>query len=341
MGRDWAGGNWSTNVWTSRVPLPQDDVALSSAFAAVPTVTADMPRLGRSISWPASSNSVVWALTSTGNTVYGSITLKSNVTISHNQALVLRGRSSYTLTSAGKSYAGNTTLDAPGGTYTLLDNYVNTAAFTLTNGTFDLGGFNASCTVFASTGTNTRALLLGAGTWSLTGTGTANVWNVTASLALTPGTATINITATDSGVTKTFVGGGLTYGTLRHTATGSAALTITGNNTFANLDLECTTARTITFPAGGSQTVTGTFTALGAAGQLLSLRSSSTGTKWYINAATTSAQYCDVKDSTASGTGTPIDNSTGGVDSGNNIGWLFSACGSAGYSSTLLTLGVG
>jgi len=45
--------------------------------------------------------------------------------------------------------------------------------------------------------------------------------------------------------------------------------------------------------------------------------------------------------STASGTGTPIDDSTGGVDSGNNIGWLFIAGGTAGYSSTLLTLGVG
>ncbi len=45
------GGNWSASSWTTRVPLPHDDVYLGNAFAASQTVTADMPRLGRSIDW--------------------------------------------------------------------------------------------------------------------------------------------------------------------------------------------------------------------------------------------------------------------------------------------------
>jgi hypothetical protein len=98
---------------------------------------------------------------------------------------------------------------------------------------------------------------------------------------LNPGNAIIS--NTDTGATaKTFAGGGQTYGTLRHTATGTAALTITGNNTFANLDLECTTARTITLPANGTQTVTGLLTLSGASGQNLSLVSSTPGTKTTI-----------------------------------------------------------
>jgi hypothetical protein len=39
------GGNWSTaSNWTSRIPLPQDDVYLDLAFNSGKTVTCDMPR---------------------------------------------------------------------------------------------------------------------------------------------------------------------------------------------------------------------------------------------------------------------------------------------------------
>jgi len=342
-----ASFTWSTHGWTSRVPLPQDDVSIPNAFVASQTVTADMPRLGRDVSFTGCTGSPALAFSSLGKMIFGSYTLAAGMTTTGSGILTLSGRSpSHTFTSAGV-IVGSVTVTAKGGTYQLLDDFQQTdtssrRTLAVDQGTFDANGKNVTAGLFVSTSGFTRAVLLGSGTWSLIITGTQALWSVSsAGLTLTPGTAIISFDATDSGVTKTFAGVGLTYPTLRHTATGSAALTITGNNTFAALDLECTTARTVTFPASGTQTITGTFTALGAAGQLLSLRSSATPTKWYINAATTSAQYCDVKDCTATGTGTPIDNSTGGVDSGNNIGWLFVAGGTAGYSSTLLTLGVG
>lgn len=99
---------------------------------------------------------------------------------------------------------------------------------------------------------------------------------------ITPGTSVIDITA--GGSSKTFGGGGKTYNTVRYASAGSTALAITGNNTFRNLDLEDTTARTITLPAGGSQLVTGTLTLQGASGQVLSLVSSAPGTKTRITA---------------------------------------------------------
>jgi hypothetical protein len=53
---DATGGNWSdSGNWTSRVPLPQDDVDMDLSgggdYNTGVTVTADMPRLGKSISW--------------------------------------------------------------------------------------------------------------------------------------------------------------------------------------------------------------------------------------------------------------------------------------------------
>ena len=343
-----ASFTWSTHGWTSRVPLPQDDVVINNAFAASQTVTADMPRLGRSIDFTGVSGSPAVSYT-TAISFFGSFTHAAGLGSISTGGNIMKaaGRGSYSLTSAGLNgfnTSGGFYIQAPGGTYTFADSF-NTAtvatssALVVANGTL-IATADVYVGYFARLGfTGTAAMQLGSGTWNLYKPDL--VWSMNGSgLSITPGTAVIDIKDT-SATAKTFAGGSLSYGTLRHTATGSAALTITGNNTFAALDLECTTARTITFPASGTQTVTGTLTLLGAAGQLLSLRSSATPTKWYINAATTSAQYFDVKDSTASGPGTPIDDSTGGVDSGNNIGWLFVAGGPAGYSSTLLTLGVG
>jgi len=345
-----ASFTWSTHGWTSRVPLPQDDVVINNAFVAGRTVTADMPRLGRDIDMSAATGNPVWNL-STAITNFGSLALAVGMTWTGTQNVTFGGRGTHTLSTLGINYAcaDNTktvTLNGPNGSYTLGSDFVsaNPTGPVLTHnwGSFDASTFNITVSGFNSNSGNTRTLSFGSGVWTINRAGTTNSMGFAAAgLTLNPGTAIIDWVSTSAG-TKTFAGGGLTFPTLRHRPAGAGIhFTITGNNTFATLDLECTTARTITFPAGGTQTVTGTLTLLGAAGQLLSLRSSSTGTKWYINAATTSAQYCDVKDSTATGTGTPIDNSTGGVDSGNNIGWLFVAGGSAGYSSTLLTLGVG
>src|SRR3989344_2554343 len=328
-----ASFTWSTHGWTSRVPLPQDDVSIPNAFVAGQTISMDMPRLGRTLTFTC-TGSPNWSVSINGEGIYGGLTLAAGMTTtsgSTNQ-IVFRGRGSYSLTSNGVTFSNYFDLKAPGGTLTLTDNFVQA---TNRDGYIDNGALVAVAGVtwgaFTVLNSSGNTLTMGSGTWTLAGTGT--VFSIGTSTTLSAATTTIVISDT-SATAKTFAGGGKTYGTLRHTATGSADLTITGTNTHTALDLECTTATTITFPAGGTQTITGTLTLLGAAGQLLSLRSSSTGTKWYINAATTSAQYCDVKDSTATGTGTPIDNSTGGVDSGNNIGWLFSAGGSARYSST-------
>ena len=102
---------------------------------------------------------------------------------------------------------------------------------------------------------------------------------------------------------------------------------ISGSTSFNNLTKTVTTADTLTFEAGSTQTIVGTVTLAGAEGNLLSLRSSSAGTRWNftVNAGTTKTiSYVDVQDSNASGsdaTQKPI-NPTNSVNSGNTVDWF-------------------
>lgn len=269
--------SWSTAAWTSRVPLPQDDVTITGNGSGK-TITADMPRLGKGIDMSAATGGPTFSL-SQASSFFGSLAFATSMTTNSSAtALTAAGRSTYTLTSNGITVQLNLTVQAPSGTYTLQDDWTTILGRQVAAlaGTFSDGGKNITTAVFVSTGTLTRTITL-SGTTTLIATGNQTVWNVLSSATVNH-TGTITITSTDSGVTKTFAGGGKTYGTLKHISTGSAGLTITGDNTFATLDLECTTARTVTLPASGTQTITSAITLQGASGQTLSVVSSSPGT---------------------------------------------------------------
>jgi DNA-binding CsgD family transcriptional regulator len=229
-----ASFTWSTHGWTSRAPLPQDDVIISNAFVAGRTVTMDMPRMGRSISCTCTGSPILNF--SVAGSCFGDFKLATGMTTSGSQNLFLRGRGGITLTTNAVSILQALVIQCVGGTLTLADNVT-------------IGAVNATC------------------------------WNF-ASGTLAAGTTTIAIT--DTTAAHTFAGGGQTYGTVQYKPTGANNFTITGSNTFATLDLECTTARTVTLPASGTQTVTGAITLQGASGQNLSLVSSSPGTSTTI-----------------------------------------------------------
>jgi hypothetical protein len=96
---------------------------------------------------------------------------------------------------------------------------------------------------------------------------------------------------------------------------------ISGSTTFNNLTKSVTTARTLTFGAGTTQTIAGLLTLNGAAGQLLSLRSSTNGSIWNINPqGSVTANYLDVKDST--NLDADVIYPTNSTDSGNNLNWF-------------------
>lgn len=267
-----SGGNWSTNAWTTRVPLPQDDVSLSVAFSASQTVTADMPRLGRSIVWTGATGSPTWAFNSVANAIYGSVTLISGMTISGTQVLTLSGRGLYLLTSSGKTFTQAITVSNPTGTYTQADALSTNGAFTLSIGGYNDGGFSFSCLNFVCTGSNTRALTL-SGTTTVTITTTSNFWQLaTTGLTLSHTGTIVCPTSTN---TRTFVGGGATYGTLTYTVAGSTGeLDITGNNSFAQINFsDASNARSLKFTAGTTQTIRNGngFNVRGTAGKLMTI----------------------------------------------------------------------
>src|SRR3990167_4831005 len=220
-----ASFTWSTHGWTSRVPLPQDDVVISNAFSASQTITADMPRLGRSIDFTGATGTPAWSL-SNAVTMYGSLTLIIAMTFTGAFSFSFGGRSAgLTLTSNTRTFPNRVNQIAPGGTYTLQDHLTlgsgggSTAILDIRYGTFDAATFNVACDEFrCNTASATRTVNLGSGTWSLRGGGIGTWWNLgnTTGLTINPGTATIQFTWPDgSGSTKTFTGAGFSYPTVK------------------------------------------------------------------------------------------------------------------------------
>lgn len=269
-----SGGNWSTNAWTTRVPLPQDDVSLGVAFSASQTVTADMPRLGRSIDWTGATGSPTWG-GSTAVSVYGSVVLISGMTVSLTNSFNLNGRGNFTFTSAGKQFGG-ISMYAPTGTYTLndaLDLTGGNNVLSIQNGTFNANGFNISSWKFESQNATTRTINIENTLVSLTRIGAFFQFE---SPGLTLFSSGSNIVSTGaSATTRSFLGGGYTYGTLTYTVAGSTGeLDITGSNSFAQINFsDASNARSLKFTAGTTTTIRNGngFNVRGTAGKLMTI----------------------------------------------------------------------
>ena len=277
-----ANANWSwsdATKWDVRVPLPQDDVVISTAFSGSRTITWDVNRLGKSITFAGSSIGTSLGISLSNNVmILGSLTMLTGMTMSVGSTITFAGRSTYTITSAGVAMT-SITVQAVGGTYTQQDAFAHNAvtrAFSITDGTWVMNDFTMSLGTFSLAGsTRTRGISISA-TISLTGTGT--VWNANAAGATVSYASErniIDITDTSS-TSKTFAGGGYTYPTLRHIATGTAGLAINQSNTFAYLTLACSSARTITLGTNRTTTVTKFFYAVGTGATMSFTGSTST-----------------------------------------------------------------
>jgi hypothetical protein len=348
VAQTWSGnttGNWSTAAnWTSRVPLPQDNVTISGLTSG--TVTADMPRMGANLTLTGSTGGSVVFTSAITNTMYGNLTWASGVsaTSGSNTGPILSGRGgSQTINSAGMSFY-NLTMSSFGGTYTLQGNLTVTGAFTnqfsVQLGTFTANGYNVTTYGFATSANGTRAVNMGSGTWTLTGTG--NIWNSAnaGGLTLNPGTSTIVISDTSS-TAKTFIGNGLTYNNLYITGGGTGAVTITGANTFNQFSIGA--PKTVTFTHSTATTVS-RFSAVGSSGNVITINSDSSGNAATLSQASgiVSCDYLSLQDSTAIG-GAGWYAGTHSTNVSDNTGWTFGypasgvktiAPGGGNYSST-------
>ncbi len=343
-----SGGNWSTNAWTSRVPLPQDNVVINAAFAASQTVTADMPRLGANVNWTGVSGSPAFTI-GINCSIYGSFTLTSGISgnITGVFTVTLAGRGNFTFTPVGKLFNSSISISAPGGTYVLNSNVTNTSQFSVINGAFNDGGFAVQTTNFVANTSNTKSITV-SGQWTITTNTPSSGWNINSSGTTFSGASSVIIFNTGT-ASRTFAGGGFTYGTLTYTVAGSTgSLTITGANTFSTINFsDASNARTLILPASATTTITSAFNVQGTSGKLMTVSSSSAGT-----AATLSKQFgivsCDylsIQDSTATG-GAAWYAGANSTNVSGNTGWTFTvpatvvaAAGGGNWSSTSTWVG--
>ncbi|MBR0155312.1 MAG: hypothetical protein IJM22_04480, partial [Treponema sp.] len=226
---------------------------------------------------------VAGTITAGNVTADGDFTAKSTTSVS---SISISGTSTIegNVTSTGDAaftgdttLTGNTIFDATSVTFS---GNVDSDGNNLTIGT----NSNATTATFAGDVIRTSTLTL-YGNTTLSGAVTINVnnWANPSSKTITPGTSTV--TVKDS---------------------------ITGSNNFNNLT---TTGTSLSFEAGKTQTIGGTFTAAGTA-----LQSSTNGTQWNIDVASANAVVSNVtvKDSNSVNLITPTGSNS---NLGNNINW--------------------
>lgn len=323
-----SGGNWSTNAWTTRVPLPQDDVYLGNAFSASQTVTADMPRLGRSIDWTGATGSPTWA-NSVAQSMYGSLTLISGMTISGTNILTFAGRGSYSITSSGKSFTQGLTFAAPTGTYALNDALSHASSFIFNNGTFVTNGYSMSSGATTTSGSSITKVWNGSTNWTFTQVLTGILFQqysgITGDMSgvnLIVGAASAN-TRTIGPIVLT------TLGTLTYTVAGSTGeLDITGSNSFAAINFsDASNARSLKFTTGTTTTIRNGngFNVRGTSGKLMTIDTiTGAGTFTLTSPNQQASDYMNVIRSTvgASPKWYAGANSTNGTG---NTNWIFTA----------------
>ncbi len=104
-----------------------------------------------------------------------------------------------------------------------------------------------------------------------------------------------------------------------------ASAVVSGDTTFANLEMTTTSGFLYSFVSGSTQTVTNSLTLLGAAGNLLTIRSTVGGSAAFLNVqGSSSADFVDVQDNDASA-GNPITLGPNSVKRSNTPGGLAAA----------------
>jgi len=348
--RYWVGGTGnysSTGEWSTSsgggtgasVPLCHDTVVFdSNSFTAANTITLDMQRYPTlDFSGATNTPNVTYGSPTRGMFMLGGLILTATGTVTA-QPLTYIGRSTFNITSNSKTSATTVAFEAPGGAYTSTDAFVASSTWKLTAGGYTANS-DVTATTFTISGTTTRSLTMGSGIWTATSTGAA--WSAATVTGLTFSGASATIKFTNSSASsKTFAGGGLTYGTF-WVATGSTGTTtISGSNTFSVLKSDV--GRAIILTASTTQTLTTASGAQfsGSAGDLVTITStSSTNASISVASGTVSVDYVSLTDNTATG-GASFYAGANSTNGGDNPGWTFTAPPATSSKSTSMLMGV-
>ncbi|MFZ2803989.1 MAG: chitobiase/beta-hexosaminidase C-terminal domain-containing protein [Patescibacteria group bacterium] len=235
-------------------------------------------------------------ITLTNNTIvgfFGDTTSTANVTISPGSTLILV-----------------TPL-----TFHVGGNWIDTGTLSSGTGAVDFNGTGAQ-SISAEANFYDLSVTKSSGTATLGGESTS-----THDVTLNAGTLSLGSNTLHVGHDWNNNGGTLSgTGSVDLNGTGQA---ISGSTSFFNLYKLTSTADILTFQAGATTTATNALYLQGATGNLLSLRSSATGSQWDIDPQSLrSISNVDVEDSNNINV-TAIVAGSSSIDSGNNINWSF------------------
>jgi len=337
-----ASFTWSTHGWTSRVPLPQDDVVVNNAFVAGRTITIDMPRIGKNVDFSGMTGTP--AISYSAFTVCGNLTFTSAMTISGSgSTITLNGKGNYTFTTAGALNMGSAcnvfVRGGAGLTYTQVGNLTIGGLISFDAGNYTVGANNITAGTWRTTiQTQARTIDYGSGTITLNGTGT--VWNDNSSnVTRTVNTSTVVIN--DTSVTaKSLIGNNvITFYNLSITGSGTGAVQMNSSTIIANT-LTIGAPKTFTLTAGTTTAFTA-LSATGSAGNLITINSTSAGTAgtFSCSAGVVSCNWLSLQDNAAIG-GAPFYAGANSTNVSGNSGWVFTAPVTA-TGTGLLALGVG
>jgi hypothetical protein len=287
-----ASHNWSSTAWATssggavsndNFPLAQDTCifeAGSPDSGATLSLNGVSYNIGTIDMSARTTNTITLGIGIATPSIYGNWINGTGVTAVGTGVMTFAGRGSQTLTSAGRTFTQAFTIDTPGGSVTLQDafetNRSTSSAVKLDSGTFDANNYNVTLSGslggFSSSNANTRTIAVGSGTWTIPGSSTAWSTNTSVNLTVT-GTGTISMTSASS---KTFGGGGSTqYSGITLNQGGAGTLTISGNNTFANITNTYSATGATTLNFGTTTQRVANFTATGTAGKVLTIQGSS------------------------------------------------------------------
>lgn len=312
-------------------------VAVSAGFAAVGnTVSFNFTAGNYALAISGNVRSLNFtgfngALSIGSRSVAGSIVFSSGMTVSAGASATtfIATSGGNTITTNGKTLDFPVTFNGVGGAWQLQDALTlgSTRTLTLSAGAIDLNGKTLTVGTFSSSNSGVRTLTMTGASAVVLGSGAA-AWTMATSTNATVNASGSTISMT-SASDKTFQGGGRTYGTLNQG--GAGVLTVVGNNTFANITNTVQPA-TVRLTFGSTQTVSA-FTLSGTPGNLITLDTTSAGSRATLSDAsgTVSVSNVSIKDINATGGATwNAFTADGNVDGGNNLGWNFAAVVASG-----------
>lgn len=252
-----AGGAGSASSY----PLAQDTAVFGNTYpAASTTITLAQDCNFGTIDMSGRTAAMTLANASVAQTVYGSVTLGTGVTMSGTSAYTFRGDSLQVITTNGRPFVPAMVFNSLGSTVQLADALTSTANITtLASGTLDLNGKTLTGYQFTSTSTSTRQINFNGGSMALAGAGTVFTTLNPNTLTVT-GTPTVTLTNSGTGSTTISTVGATESNVFDFTlAAGSYTLTISTSSAIGSL----TTTGFTGVIANGTRTIYGNLT-LGA-----------------------------------------------------------------------------